>query len=178
MAYVKKAKAYLKYLELGAEGLALPPFAENAKGYLIIYPGEVYCRAPGCPKGKEAYSSLNNLKKHLQSTHKDKYTVHTTSGGAPTIDEQQAAIEWYEKLLQEEKPELPSLPLKKDGTVHMGKMKAMVKDMGINVPCDECKAQKKTRFLSLLFLKESVVLRKLRLLHEGDRQGYRWRRRD
>ncbi|GIJ86645.1 hypothetical protein Asppvi_008178 [Aspergillus pseudoviridinutans] len=146
MTFVKKSEAYLQYLELGAEGLTLPPFAENAMGYLVVYPGEVYCRAPGCPKAKEAYSSLNNLKKHIQSAHSKTYTVHTTSGGAPTIKEQQEAIEWYQKLLEEEeKPELPALPLKKDGTVHIKNMKEMVKGMGVSVPCGECKKRKKTR---------------------------------
>ncbi|GIJ91891.1 hypothetical protein Asppvi_010866 [Aspergillus pseudoviridinutans] len=67
-------------------------FVKSAKGYLVIYPREVYCRAPGCPKAKEAYSSLNNLKKHIQSAHSKKYTIDTTSRGAPTIEEQQEAI--------------------------------------------------------------------------------------
>ncbi|KAF7174608.1 hypothetical protein CNMCM5623_008451 [Aspergillus felis] len=159
MSFVKKSEAYAQYLELGPENLALPPFAENAMGYLIIYAGEVYCRAPGCPKAKEAYSSLNNLKKHIQSTHSKKYTIYTTSGGAPTIAEQQEAIEWYQKLLEEEeKPELPALPLKKDGTVHIKNMKAMVKEMGVDVPCSECKKRKKTQILRLLFLEEPGVV--------------------
>ncbi|GIJ91890.1 hypothetical protein Asppvi_010865 [Aspergillus pseudoviridinutans] len=161
-ALYKKTDEYQQYLDLGPEKLALPAYTNDENGNIILYAGEVFCRAQNCPKAKEAYSSLNNLKKHIQNTHDD-LTVKASGGGPPKLKAQQAAIDWYKKLVddylhKEDEPELPPLPKKKDGTVNITEMKKQVRSFGVSVPCDECKAKKMNKITRMLFRGSSCLV--------------------
>ncbi|KAL1968215.1 hypothetical protein VTN77DRAFT_2050 [Rasamsonia byssochlamydoides] len=78
MSY-KKHPAYLKYCELTKSELQLPSFEVSPKGHVVIYLGELYCRAEGC-ENEHRFSSTNNLKKHIAAAHKDE--VMSPLGGA------------------------------------------------------------------------------------------------
>ncbi|KAG2000712.1 hypothetical protein GB937_010912, partial [Aspergillus fischeri] len=84
-------------------------------------------------------TATNNLRTHLE-THGDIKLQEGNSGGwvpQKTVDE---ATKWYKRLFYAVDPQdgggasTPSLPVKKDGTVHVTNMRKKVAEMGRKVP--------------------------------------------
>ncbi|EAW22051.1 uncharacterized protein NFIA_036070 [Aspergillus fischeri NRRL 181] len=153
-------KWYIRYLSEVADGrLELPPYEEREDGSIKIYYGELFCRVPDCSKSRKKYTATNNLRTHLE-THGDIKLQEGNSGGRvpqKTVDE---ATKWYKRLFYAVDPQdgggastsadthfvcamsvdagTPSLPVKKDGTVHVTNMRKKVAEMGRKVPCSSC----------------------------------------
>ncbi|KAL4887743.1 hypothetical protein BDV59DRAFT_189999 [Aspergillus ambiguus] len=149
MARVRAHDAYQQYLEIPKPDLELPDAVVEDSGHVNLYVGEVYCRFGGC-EVETKYMNLNNLKKHYVAKHDIEFDEN--AGGRPKKADEDAAIAWYTELVaaydarEAAKPKVrPVIPLKRDGTVNMTAMRALAKDYDIQVPCDRCKADKKSK---------------------------------
>ncbi|KAL3494962.1 hypothetical protein BJX62DRAFT_233930 [Aspergillus germanicus] len=124
---------------------------------LYFYYGEMFCRIPVCSKSTHNYKSTNNLRTHVGS-HKDASLPAGNVGGRVSQELVDEAAKWYKELFVSVEPDnsskpdaggaaaspgsaagaLPSLPKKKDGSVHVTNMRAEVIRMGHSVPCKSC----------------------------------------
>ncbi|KAL4883541.1 hypothetical protein BJY04DRAFT_184845 [Aspergillus karnatakaensis] len=158
MAALSKNKWYQWYLrEVEAGRLELPEYEDDTDNCLYFYYGEMFCRIPDCSKAHHNYKSTNNLRTHVGS-HKDVSLPAGNLGGRASQESVDEAAKWYKGLFAGVEPgdsskagvgsavaspgasvgALPSLPKKKDGTVHVTNMRAEVVRMGHSVPCESC----------------------------------------
>ncbi|KAL4782837.1 hypothetical protein BJX76DRAFT_349064 [Aspergillus varians] len=146
---------YLREVEAGR--LELPEYEEDEDDCLYFYYGEMFCRIPDCSKATHNYKSTNNLRTHVGS-HKDVSMPEGNVGGHVSQELVDEAAKWYKELFAGIAPEdspkagadgvaaspgstagaLPSLPKKKDGSVHVTNMRAEVVRMGHSMPCKSC----------------------------------------
>ncbi|KAJ5352373.1 hypothetical protein N7452_001347 [Penicillium brevicompactum] len=67
---LRNLSAYFRYLDMGAAGiLQLPAYELDNDGYIILYPGEAFCRVAGCPGRRHRYTSSRALRAHLSRHH-------------------------------------------------------------------------------------------------------------
>ncbi|KAA8651454.1 uncharacterized protein ATNIH1004_000337 [Aspergillus tanneri] len=97
MADFSKFPPYQIYKKSVAAGeLSLPPY-DLFGDYIKFYPGELFCRVPGCTKSTHQYFSLPNLKKHVES-HEGYIVYKGTVGGRIPQKEIDTAAAWYTKI--------------------------------------------------------------------------------
>ncbi|KAL4768413.1 hypothetical protein BDW60DRAFT_210960 [Aspergillus nidulans var. acristatus] len=157
MAALRRNKWYLWYLREAANGnLELPDYKLNDNNCIILHYGEVFCRVPDCSKATKKFSATNNLHTHIK-THDGMKLEEGNTGGRVAQKVVDRAVQWYKSLFSGIEPQantesletsldragsveddLPLLPKKKDGTVHVTNMRLEVVRLGKPVPCKSC----------------------------------------
>ncbi|KAJ6006184.1 hypothetical protein N7451_004128 [Penicillium sp. IBT 35674x] len=98
--------ALTRYFVEGLAGrLQFPMYETNTKGEMIIVPGEMFCRVPGCSNSTNAMVTSDTIRKHLAEW---RYLVYEASIILrPTKEEKSARLKWFEQIPSVEPVEEP-----------------------------------------------------------------------
>ncbi|KAJ5096647.1 hypothetical protein N7456_007368 [Penicillium angulare] len=92
--FLSQRPEYLAYRYRGAEGsLTLPAYKKESAGCTIIYYGEIFCRFPGCKRGRKGFPSTSALRSHVTNQHN--MITGPQNSGSITEKMKEEAKAWY-----------------------------------------------------------------------------------
>ncbi|KAJ5085456.1 hypothetical protein N7532_001997 [Penicillium argentinense] len=151
MPKYKTADTYLWYTTMKKEDilheLDMPVATPQEANTLIIHPGELLCRYYPCAN-MNRFQNTNALKAHIRDKHNE--ICEGEGGGSITAERDAAAIAFYNDLKSRYDTRVasapqPAFPLKRDGTINMSELKRQAMEMGVDVPCEQCKLDNVSR---------------------------------
>ncbi|KAJ5446894.1 hypothetical protein N7445_001715 [Penicillium cf. griseofulvum] len=143
---------YLTQSKSTAEG-AWPVMTRNASNEWIVYPGEKWCRYPGCLH-PTTFGDTNKLKHHITKKHMGTGdSMARSSGGSPSLVLLREANDIFyqvmyirfEQLHAGDSEHRPTLPFKRNGEVNATEMRLQLREMGHTGACASCKADSAAR---------------------------------
>ncbi|KAJ5546608.1 hypothetical protein N7494_004193 [Penicillium frequentans] len=92
-----RSYALTRYLIEGLAGrLQFPVYETNSKDEVIIVPGEMFCRVPGCSNSTNAMVTSDTLQKHLAEWHN--LVSEASIIARSTKEEKSARMKWFEQI--------------------------------------------------------------------------------